>query len=70
MVAMSYSTQLDYRELYQMWGLATTQAAKDQVAGFNFSVIDRKVYVYNPGDYCLSLDLQAVAVDGKQAWPL
>ncbi|ABZ75526.1 conserved hypothetical protein [Shewanella halifaxensis HAW-EB4] len=70
MVAMSYATKLDYRELYQMWGLATSQAAKDQVASFNFSVIDRKIYVYNPGDYCLSLDLLAVAVDGQQPWPL
>ncbi|GIU21387.1 hypothetical protein TUM3792_22180 [Shewanella sp. MBTL60-007] len=70
MVAMSYSTKLDYRELYQMWGLATTQAAEDQVAAFNFAVVDRKVYVYNPGDYCLSLDLQAVDVDGQQPWPL
>ncbi len=70
MVAMSYSTRLDYRELYQMWGLATSQAAKDQIATFNFTVIDKKVYVYNPGDYCLSLDLLGVAVDGQQAWPL
>lgn len=70
MVAMSYATKLDYRELYQMWGLATTQGAKDQIAAFNFTQIDRQVYVYNPGDYCLSLDLQAVAVDGQQAWPL
>ncbi|GIU22229.1 ImpA family metalloprotease [Shewanella schlegeliana] len=70
MVGMSYATKLDYRELYQMWGLATSQAAKDQIAAFNFSVIGREVYVYNPGDYCLSLDLQAVAVDGQQPWPL
>ncbi|ABV86226.1 ImpA family metalloprotease [Shewanella pealeana] len=70
MVAMSYATKLDYRELYQMWGLTTTPLAKEQLASFNFTVIDRKVYVYNPGDYCLSLDLQAVAVDGQQAWPL
>ena len=70
MVAMSFSTKLDYRELYQMWGLATTQLAKEQVACFNFTVIDRKVYVYNPGDYCLGLDLQGVAVDGVSPWPL
>ncbi|WP_299801875.1 ImpA family metalloprotease [uncultured Shewanella sp.] len=70
MVAMSFSTKLDYRQMYQMWGLATTPLAKEQVAGFNFTVIDSKVYVYNPGDYCLSLDLQEVAVDGLQAWPL
>lgn len=70
MVAMSYSTQLDYRELYLMWGLATSQAAKEQVAGFNFGIIAKQVYVYNPGDYCLGLDLQSVPVDGNQVWPL
>ena len=70
LIAMSYSTRLDYRDLYQMWGLATTQGANDQVAGFNYTSIARQVYVYAPGDYCLGLDLQAVAVDGNQTWPL
>jgi hypothetical protein len=67
---MSYSTKLDYRELYQMWGLVTSQAAKDQVAQLGYTAIDRRVYVYAPGDYCYGLDLQAVAVDGNQVWPL
>ena len=70
MIAMSYSAQLDYRDLYQMWGLATTQAAKDQTASFAFNMIEKQVYIYAPGDYCLSLDLQSVVVDGQQAWPL
>ena len=70
LVAMSYSTKLDYRELYQMWGLVTSQAAKDQVAQLGYTSIDRRVYVYAPGDYCYGLDLQAVAVDGNQVWPL
>jgi len=70
MVAMSYSSKLDYRDVYQMWGLATTAAAKDQVALFNLPMIAKQVYVYEPGDYCLSLDLQAVPVDGNQEWPL
>ncbi|MEZ9198305.1 ImpA family metalloprotease [Shewanella sp. 10N.286.54.B9] len=70
LIAMSYSAELDYRDLYQMWGLATTQAAKDQTASFGFNMIEKQVYVYAPGDYCLSLDLQSVPVDGQQAWPL
>ncbi|WOT04500.1 ImpA family metalloprotease [Shewanella youngdeokensis] len=70
MIAMSYSTGLDYSDVYQMWGLATTQAAKDQVMLFAYPMIAKQVYVYAPGDYCFSLDLPAVPVDGQQAWPL
>ncbi|PKG55934.1 ImpA family metalloprotease [Shewanella sp. GutDb-MelDb] len=70
MIAMSYSTKLDYRDMYQMWGLATTQAAKDQLALLGYPMIEKQVYVYAPGDYCLSLDLQSIPVDGQQAWPL
>lgn len=70
LIAMSYSTRLDYRQLYQMWGLATSQAAQDQIAEFNFTVIAKQIYVYNPGDYCLGLDLQSIPVDGNQVWPL
>ncbi|MCL1145050.1 ImpA family metalloprotease [Shewanella marinintestina] len=70
MVAMSYSTQLDYRQLYQMWGLATTQAAQSQVSSFGYTAVAKQVYIYAPGDYCKSLDLQPVAVDGVSPWPL
>ncbi|GIU41186.1 hypothetical protein TUM3794_21190 [Shewanella colwelliana] len=70
MIAMSYSTHLDYRDFYQMWGLATTDAAKAQVASFGYPLVPKSVYVYAPGDYCYGLDLQAVPVDGTQAWPL
>ncbi|MCK8043826.1 ImpA family metalloprotease [Shewanella sp. 1CM18E] len=70
MIAMSYSAQLDYRQIYQMWGLATTQAAKDQVSSFGFTSIAKQIYVYAPGEYCKGLDLQAVAIDGTSPWPL
>lgn len=56
LIALSYSTSLDYRELFQMWGLETTQKAKYQVGRFNFTVIDKKVYVYQPGEYCKGFD--------------
>jgi len=29
-----------------VWGLTTSQTAKDQIAAFNFSVIAKPVYVY------------------------
>ncbi|MDR8524927.1 ImpA family metalloprotease [Shewanella fidelis] len=70
MIAMSYATQLDYRQMYQMWGLATTQAAKEQVGSFGFTALAKQIYVYAPGEYCKSLDLPAVAIDGVSAWPL
>ncbi|QYK13828.1 ImpA family metalloprotease [Shewanella rhizosphaerae] len=70
MIAMSFSTGLDYRDFYQMWGLATSDAAKAQVASFAYPAVPKSIYVYAPGDYCYGLDLQAVAVDGEQAWPL
>ncbi|WP_428611497.1 ImpA family metalloprotease [Shewanella sp.] len=70
MIAMSFSTGLDYRDFYQMWGLATSEAAKTQVASFAYPAVPKAIYVYAPGDYCYGLDLQAVAVDGEQAWPL
>ncbi|MXR70604.1 hypothetical protein GNT65_18260 [Shewanella sp. JBTF-M18] len=70
MIAMSFSTGLDYRDFYQMWGLATSDAAKAQVASFAYPAVAKAIYVYAPGDYCFGLDLQSVAVDGEQAWPL
>ncbi|MCG9711485.1 ImpA family metalloprotease [Shewanella insulae] len=70
MIAMSFSTGLDYRDFYQMWGLATSDAAKAQVASFAYPAVPKSIYVYAPGDYCYGLDLQAVTVDGEHAWPL
>ena len=70
LIAMSYSAGLDYRELYQMWGLVTSEAAKNQVGLFNYPVVDRQVYVYAPGSFCFGLNLPSVPVDGAQNWPL
>lgn len=57
MIAMSYSTHLDYRDFYQMWGLATTDEAKAQVGSFGYPLVPKSVYVYALGDYCYGLDL-------------
>ena len=70
LIAMSYSAELDYRELYQMWGLVTSEAAKNQVGLFNYPVVDRQVYVYAPARFCYGLSLPSVPVDGAQNWPL
>jgi hypothetical protein len=70
LIAMSYSTGLDYRAPYDMLGILTSAKAQAQIAALNLPPLPREVFVSAPSDYCTGLDKPALPADGTQVWPL
>ncbi|HSC89342.1 MAG TPA: ImpA family metalloprotease, partial [Polyangiaceae bacterium] len=76
LVAMSFVTGLDYRDFFDMWGLATSTQAKDQVAGFSLPVVERAFFALGPLGHnhgamsTQHAEFQKITLDGTTAWPL
>ena len=70
LIAMSYATGLDYREPFDMFGIAFSAKAAAQVEALALSPLPREVFVSAPSDFCTGLDKPALPADGTQIWPL
>jgi len=75
LVALSYVTGLDYRDFFDMYGLATSAKAKAQVSGFGYPVVERAFFAlgslgHNHGALSTATaSVQKITLDGTTAWP-
>ncbi len=70
LIAISYVTQMDYRDYLQMWAIPYSAKAAAQVETLNFTSVERKYYHSEPREYCLGLDRYELSIDGVQSWDL
>ncbi len=75
LIAYSYVTKLDYRNFLTMWGLPTTQRAKDQVASFGYPPVKSGFFASTKQGVCsvdqfgAYMNKRAISVDGTTGWP-
>lgn len=75
LIAISYSTERDYRDYLSMWGLPYSAKADAQVASYGYAVIPKQYHISSPDGYCKSqqngdfLAKKTLPVDGQQSWP-
>lgn len=72
LIAISYATQMDHRDYFDMWGQAYTAAAGAQVAASSYAKqTPRNFYISSGTGYCKGegFDGNKLAVDGHQVWP-
>ena len=76
LVAMSYATELDYRDFFDMFGVQTSDQARDQVASFGFPSVGRSFFAlgvtgHNHGAMSTRVnEFQELPIDGTTPWPL
>ena len=74
LVALSFVTGLDYRDFFDMYGLATSAKAKAQVMGEGSPVVPRAFFAlgplgHNQGGLTTAV-VPKITIDGTTPWPL
>ena len=71
LIAVSYATQLDHRDYFDMWALPYSDAAASQVSALALPANTRKYYISSDTGYCKGegFDGNSVVVDGVESWP-
>jgi hypothetical protein len=71
LIAVSYATQLDHRDYFDMWALPYSDAAASQVSALALTANTRKYYISSDTGYCKGegFDGNSVMVDGVESWP-
>jgi len=69
LIALSEATELDLSNYFSMWGMATSDKAKQQVKAKNYTVLGDVYYASSATGYCTTLNQTEVAIDGTQSWP-
>jgi len=69
LIALSEATELDLSNYFSMWGMATSDKAKQQVKAKNYTVLGDVYYASSSTGYCTTLNQTEVAIDGAQSWP-
>ena len=72
LVAISFATQMDHRDYFDMWGQAYSSEAGAQVLSMSYDKqAPRNFYVSSATGYCKGegFDGTKLAVDGTQVWP-
>lgn len=75
LVSLSYAAGLDYRDYLTMLGLDYTQKASDQVASFNYSMVQKEFFITDGPGFCEEsvngdfLAKSTLPIDGVQVWP-
>jgi len=70
LIAISYVTQIDFRDYLTMWAIPFGEKAATQVAGLGYPAAPRQYFISDSKAYCYGLDKPAVPVDGNQVWSL
>ncbi|WOH36588.1 ImpA family metalloprotease [Thalassotalea fonticola] len=68
LIATSHAAKLDFTDYYQMWGINFTDTAKAQVQSFKHEVVPNVFFNFSAKQYCETLDVKAIPIDGKQPW--
>lgn len=62
LIAISYVTEIDYRNFLTMWGLSYSNEAAFQVNRFGFPAIQPAFYQASGNDYCKGLDKNSILI--------
>jgi hypothetical protein len=69
LIAFSRLMQRDLRTYFTMWGIAFGAEAASQVASFGHALAPLEFFVSAPKEYCETLDIATLPVDGARVWP-
>ncbi|MDN2482533.1 ImpA family metalloprotease [Vibrio agarivorans] len=68
-IMIAYASGLDFTPVMEIWGLAVTDAAKDQIAAFGLLQANAdRYYRFENDQYCDTLSHDKLPIDGKTRW--
>ena len=68
LIAISYVTQRNFSDYFDMWAMPYGIKAHAQVNALNFSMMPKQYFKSEGNAYCYGLDKPAIVMDGKQSW--
>ena len=68
-LALSFISGRDFRDFFNLYGIAITSAATTQLDLLAYPMLAANFYGANKNDYCLGLDKAILPIDGTSAWP-
>ena len=68
LIALSYTTQTDFRDYLTMWAIPFSDKAATQTESLGYPVLPRRYFVSGSKDYCQGLDKPKRLIDGAQIW--
>jgi len=69
LISLSEITQLNLVNWFNMYGFATNEKARQQVASKNHDALEEVFYAANGSNFCTTLEHTKLNVDGTTAWP-
>ena len=69
LISLSEITQLNLVNWFNMYGFATNEKARQQVASKNHDLLEEVFYAANGSNFCTTLEHTKLNVDGTTAWP-
>jgi hypothetical protein len=68
LIALSYTTERDFRDYLAIWAISFSDKAALQVASLDYKALKPQYFKSVTSAYCKGLDQPVIALDGQQAW--
>jgi len=68
-LALSFISGHDFRDFFDLYGIAITSAATTQLDTLAYPILTASFYGADGSDFCFGLDKVVLPIDGISAWP-